>query len=54
MELEATREMTEETRMAVGYCQRCGALRLHPEGEEDTVCQPCRKRASEAAREAQR
>lgn len=54
MELQATREATDVTRIKVSYCQRCGALRLHPEGEDDTVCQPCRKLASEAAREARR
>jgi hypothetical protein len=54
MENEAIQETACETRMAVSYCQRCGALRLHPEGEEDTACLPCRRRASKAVLEAYR
>lgn len=51
---EAPQEATYEMRMAVCYCQRCGALRLLPEGEEETVCRSCRRRDWEAAREAGR
>jgi uncharacterized OB-fold protein len=30
-------------RMNVSYCQRCGALRIHPAAEKDRICPHCRR-----------
>jgi hypothetical protein len=37
------RSSGREVRLALGYCRRCGSLRVFPQDEQEEMCPACRK-----------